>query len=236
QQRSQVPKFGNWENEEIPYTACFDKARKGKNGGKMLNPNDPQNDLINDTPAVHVPPSRTIGKHERRPSREDGDFGHSPARHGSERGVSSGGTPKRAGRQNGTYDRSVDQSPLHPHYQPRVGSRGNGVSSSSERRQSEPSHGLAPHTPGRSRLGPVNRGNDSPDNSAAVPKFGEWDENNPSSADGYTHIFNKVREEKQIGTAKPPVITRDTLYSYGRNQYKSGTTPKTCFCIPFGRK
>lgn len=35
-----------------------------------------------------------------------------------------------------------------------------------------------------------------PEKGAAVPKFGEWDENNPASADGFTHIFNKVREEK----------------------------------------
>lgn len=36
-----------------------------------------------------------------------------------------------------------------------------------------------------------------PDKGAAVPKFGDWDVNNPSSADGFTHIFNKVREERQ---------------------------------------
>ncbi|OVA10443.1 Pathogenic type III effector avirulence factor Avr cleavage site [Macleaya cordata] len=31
----------------------------------------------------------------------------------------------------------------------------------------------------------------------SVPRFGDWDENDPSSADGYAHIFNKVREEKR---------------------------------------
>ncbi|CAI0426570.1 unnamed protein product [Linum tenue] len=40
-----------------------------------------------------------------------------------------------------------------------------------------------------------------PDKGAAVPKFGDWDENNPASADGYTHIFNMVREERQGGVA-----------------------------------
>lgn len=43
-----------------------------------------------------------------------------------------------------------------------------------------------------------------PDQGAAVPKFGEWDENNPESADGFTQIFNKVREERQIGAGKVP--------------------------------
>ncbi|XP_051134498.1 RPM1-interacting protein 4-like [Andrographis paniculata] len=38
-----VPKFGNWENEaNVPYTVYFDKARKNRGGGKMMNPNDPQ--------------------------------------------------------------------------------------------------------------------------------------------------------------------------------------------------
>ncbi|KAL8482083.1 hypothetical protein ACS0TY_028288 [Phlomoides rotata] len=44
--RSNVPKFGTWENAEgndVPYTVYFDKARKNRGGGgKMINPNDPQ--------------------------------------------------------------------------------------------------------------------------------------------------------------------------------------------------
>ena len=52
-----------------------------------------------------------------------------------------------------------------------------------------------------------------PDKGAAVPKFGDWDENNPSSADGYTHIFNKVREERQTGaTARVPGPATDPNY------------------------
>lgn len=43
-----------------------------------------------------------------------------------------------------------------------------------------------------------------PDKGAAVPKFGDWDVNNPSSADGFTHIFNKVREERQGGPGQVP--------------------------------
>ncbi|KAL8032893.1 hypothetical protein ABFX02_13G126800 [Erythranthe guttata] len=42
--------------------------------------------------------------------------------------------------------------------------------------------------------------------SVSVPKFGEWDENDPRSAEGFTVIFNKVKEEKQIAASKfPPV-------------------------------
>lgn len=43
-----------------------------------------------------------------------------------------------------------------------------------------------------------------PDKGAAVPKFGEWDVSNPESADGFTHIFNKVREERQGGAGHAP--------------------------------
>ncbi|CAN1242532.1 Protein NOI4, partial [Linum perenne] len=32
-----------------------------------------------------------------------------------------------------------------------------------------------------------------------LPKFGEWDVNDPSSAEGFTVIFNKVRDEKKTG-------------------------------------
>ncbi|KAG5596501.1 hypothetical protein H5410_037733 [Solanum commersonii] len=32
-----------------------------------------------------------------------------------------------------------------------------------------------------------------------LPKFGEWDVNDPSSAEGFTVIFNKARNEKKTG-------------------------------------
>lgn len=32
-----------------------------------------------------------------------------------------------------------------------------------------------------------------------LPKFGEWDLNDPASAEGYTVIFNKARNEKKTG-------------------------------------
>ncbi|KAL1366040.1 RPM1-interacting protein 4 [Arachis ipaensis] len=30
-----------------------------------------------------------------------------------------------------------------------------------------------------------------------LPKFGEWDVNDPASAEGFTVIFNKARDEKK---------------------------------------
>ncbi|CAI9111182.1 OLC1v1011338C1 [Oldenlandia corymbosa var. corymbosa] len=40
------------------------------------------------------------------------------------------------------------------------------------------------------------------DKGRPLPKFGEWDVNNPASADGFTVIFAKARDEKKAtGTA-----------------------------------
>jgi hypothetical protein len=50
---------------------------------------------------------------------------------------------------------------------------------------------------------------------SAVPKFGDWD-SNPASADGYTLIFNKVREEKQTQPGKP------AAYGNGGKQHDDG--------------
>ncbi|KAJ6885517.1 hypothetical protein NC651_026222 [Populus alba x Populus x berolinensis] len=41
QQRHHVPKFGGWDNDNVPYTASFDTARREKSGRRM-NPNDPE--------------------------------------------------------------------------------------------------------------------------------------------------------------------------------------------------
>ncbi|KAG6481018.1 hypothetical protein ZIOFF_057609 [Zingiber officinale] len=39
----------------------------------------------------------------------------------------------------------------------------------------------------------------SHDQGQPLPKFGEWDVNNPASAEGFTVIFNKARDEKKTG-------------------------------------
>lgn len=118
-------------------------------------------------------------RHERQPSREEGDFRRptdSPMRnetsnrrtphdspHHRYGGLSAGDTPKRVGKQNVGSDRSIEHSPLHPHSQVRTGGKGSGVSSPSWERKgsSEGGHGMAPSTPGRSRLRSVTRGDET---------------------------------------------------------------------------
>lgn len=67
-----------------------------------------------------------------------------------------------------------------------------------------------------------------------LPKFGEWDVNDPASAEGFTVIFNKARDEKKTGgnpespgkaatelhskpaldPAKPQSVRRSLVYTY----------------------
>ncbi|KAF4359299.1 hypothetical protein F8388_021851 [Cannabis sativa] len=46
------------------------------------------------------------------------------------------------------------------------------------------------------------------DKGRPLPKFGEWDVNDPASAEGFTVIFNKARNEKKTG-GKPESPSKD---------------------------
>uniref|UniRef100_A0A2P2JLL8 RPM1-interacting protein 4 n=1 Tax=Rhizophora mucronata TaxID=61149 RepID=A0A2P2JLL8_RHIMU len=245
-QRSPVPKFGNWESEEnVLYTAYFENARKGWSRGKTINPNDPlQNPDIVSEPEGPSGSEAVRRTHERHRSREDSDlkqFANSPARQenmngraGVElapqryggRGVGSGESQKRPARRSGCSENSFDRSPLH--YRARISGKSSGAPSPPWEGKGSYESGHA--TPGRSRLRP--RGDESPDKGAAVPKFGDWDESNPASADGYTHIFNKVREERQAGMV--PGVPTESPYAHVRKQPPSDSTK--CCCFPWGRK
>ncbi|XP_042050583.1 RPM1-interacting protein 4-like [Salvia splendens] len=307
--RAQVPQFGDWETEEIPYTMYFDNARKDKKGGQIyqMNPDDSAEAESKDkkssfekNPKHERPSSREEGevrkstsspdvvsrkpandashrrhnssqsgsdklevealkpieirrpRHDRRSSREDGEMRRltdSPLRHETAGrrnssnsphhrygGSSAGETPKRHARNSVGSDRSTDHSPLHPHSQARVGGRNIGVSSPSWERKatSDGSLSLAPTTPGRSRLRSVTRGDDSPDRGPAVPKFGDWDETDPAAAEGYTQVFNLVREEKNSETGKVPVKPTET--SYSSTQKEANDNAKGCFCFSWTRR
>ncbi|KAG9129666.1 hypothetical protein Leryth_017744 [Lithospermum erythrorhizon] len=234
------------------------------------------------------------GRHEQQLGREEGDLrrsADSPVAHDSgmrrssydsprHSGLSAGDTPRKATRQNAGSDRSVEQSPLHPHLQGRIGSQVTSSPSWERKVSTEGSHGQATSTPGRSRLRPVTRGDETvmfstlslfmilthmmlggecklrmcatrlyrrlfllgflsshlvPDHGTAVPKFGEWDDNDPASAEGFTQIFNKVQEEKQTGGGKVPIMPSESPYANGqmRDRYDNS---KCCFCIPWGRR
>lgn len=69
-----------------------------------------------------------------------------------------------------------------------------------------------------------------PDHSAAVPKFGEWDESDPTSADGFTHVFNKVREEKMNGTGNVSAAAFRKPYYKDQKQHENKTS-EVCMSI-----
>lgn len=254
QQRSHVPKFGNWESEEnVPYTAYFDKARKAGPGSKMINPNDPEENsdsVLDNSSSADLPPSKPrvdsedpSGKgsvrstHELQKSREDGDpknFVDSPARQNNVgnksagdsapryggHGVGSADPRRRPSRQSTGSEYSVERSPLHR----QARAPGKDSPSWEGKNSYDSSHG----TPGRSRLRPVNQGNETPDRGAAVPKFGEWDESDPAAADGYTHIFNKVREERQVAAGQMPGTPNGRSYAI-QNQPTNDKAQSCCF-------
>ncbi|XP_061983126.1 protein NOI4-like isoform X1 [Populus nigra] len=67
------------------------------------------------------------------------------------------------------------------------------------------------------------------DTGRPLPKFGEWDVNDPASAEGFTVIFNKARDEKKTGgQPESPGKVVDSHVKPGLNPAKS--QPKKWFC------
>ncbi|KAL5699979.1 hypothetical protein ACHQM5_025488 [Ranunculus cassubicifolius] len=67
-----------------------------------------------------------------------------------------------------------------------------------------------------------------------LPKFGEWDVNDPASAEGFTVIFNKARNEKKTGGRSDSPEKDDTNFKQGTpaGKYQSVNTrsKKKWFC------
>ncbi|XP_047071536.1 RPM1-interacting protein 4-like isoform X1 [Lolium rigidum] len=215
-----VPKFGSWEDEGQAYTQYFENARKGKSPGRSVNPNNPKEATeapSNDPPSVKASPLRAgtepglRSKDETRATREDDLRRHDA-------------TARKA---------SNERSPMHPRHAARLANKGGGASPSGDRRGSaEGNRGNAPTTPGRSKMRPSGRGDETPERGSAVPKFGDWDEKDPSTGEGFTDIFEKVREEKQSGTDNV-----STSHAY-TNRYNQGGRYESsgCSCFSWFKK
>lgn len=238
--RPVVPQFGNWDGDNVPYTIYFDEARKSKLGGNMINPNDPMEYPGMFPSSPQATPSRAknvpeepIGRTSVRPTTFDSQSGENkdrkrftdtPVSNDNSRGIGSthhnrrgnGPGSDQPGRQNGGSLHSIDRSPLHPQFQ----AKRNEKSSGSPARESKRPSGNSNATPGRSRMKPVSTGVQYPEKGAAVPRFGEWDEANPSSGDNYTHAFNQVRHEKISGS--PMVSNMGAEQGYATRQKQNG--------------
>eukprot|EP01018_Ginkgo_biloba_P010568 Gb_33340 [translate_table: standard] len=108
------------------------------------------------------------------------------------------------------------QSPLHTHYRGRLGNRSGAASPAARESRVSAERGnvqSAPATPRRSKVrgAATARPDETPDRSAPLPKFGDWNEKDPASAHDFTYIFNKRRQEKQTGgSAMIPPMTPGT--------------------------
>ncbi|XP_075081978.1 RPM1-interacting protein 4-like isoform X2 [Nicotiana tabacum] len=177
---SHVPKFGNWDGDNVPYTTYFENARKGK-GGKMINPNDPEENPEAfayrgyEDASINVSPVKT-----HLVETPQYNYGHC-------RNLS------------GVEDKSISGYSVN---QPTVSRR----TSDAKKNKNDRGNIFVPPSPNRLK----NSRNSSDDlsyySSASVPKFGAWDEKDPKSGEGFTVIFNKVKEEKQIAAAKFPIV------------------------------
>jgi RPM1-interacting protein 4 len=243
-----VPKFGNWDNEgNVPYTLYFDNARKGKGvgvGGKPMNPNDPVENPEAFSSSYAAPSPRRSGpehgrappnippaspppahRHERRPSDAPANPPPmSPSPYGGASPYRAEPPRRAAGRAAGGYsvEQSPSPSPLHPYSQSRAAdysAEGN-------------AYGLVPNSVDRpNRPRGASRGNETPTRGSAVPKFGDWD-SNPASADGYTHIFNKVREEKSTQAKAPAGFGKDAgARGNGPRQHDDGYVSSSRWCF-----
>lgn len=230
QKNAHVPKFGNWDNDgNVPYTVYFENARKGKGGGKMINPNDP----VENPEAFSVaapspnrsegqgrpaPPTSPPPHHERRPS-DAPPLSPNPYAGSPYHRHAGGEPPRRGAGGGGGYSVEQSPSPLHPYSQY---SRADYSESGG--------YGLVANSVERSRAKGGTRGNETPTRGSAVPKFGDWD-SNPASADGYTNIFNKVREEKQIQVGKPPGFDKDAAHGNRSKQHDDDSASSSCSCF-----
>ncbi|XVF85124.1 hypothetical protein PTKIN_Ptkin17bG0093200 [Pterospermum kingtungense] len=62
-----------------------------------------------------------------------------------------------------------------------------------------------------------------------LPKFGEWDVNDPASAEGFTAIFNIARDEKRTGGSVAVVATEPVKSQQKQGAYKDRNKHKYSF-------
>ncbi|XP_026387870.1 RPM1-interacting protein 4-like [Papaver somniferum] len=190
-QKPHVPEFGKWQNgENGQYTAYFDNARKGKTGGKMINPNDPQQNpesFSKETPPpavkatssqgrfetnTHGGKNRSTGesedirRHNDFPSRQDPTTRRASADSLSDRsdgrGRSRDNSRQAAQRVSGLDREGIEKSPRHQSYQAKVGETDN------SRRAARQTGGL-PERRGSSGSSPLPERRQTESNNGATP-------------------------------------------------------------------
>ncbi|KAI4374406.1 hypothetical protein MLD38_012407 [Melastoma candidum] len=121
----------------------------------------------------------------------------------------------------------IEKSPMHN--QPRTPGRGSSSPMTERRATRDLIHG----TPGRSHLASTSQGDDH-DGGVIVPRFGEWDDNDPRSGEGFTEVFNNVRRERQGIESSGTNPHANTSHSGAARKAKaSGSKGACCGCCPW---
>ncbi|XP_060669858.1 RPM1-interacting protein 4 [Ziziphus jujuba] len=254
---SHVPKFGDWENDDnVPYTDYFENALKHKSGVKM-NPNDPEenpeafmafntrraekNTNINN---ITQPHNNNDNYHMIKGVR------HLADRRSDKRINSAHQNVMGSYKSNTTTSESLsdDQESssaysLLDNRRARISRRkksdglAQGISSNGlpQLAQEHTSH---THTSGSN----IVKHSSSTHNAhhratSSIPKFGAWDEADPRSGEGFTAIFEKVKEEKKIASTNFPAAAAATHqpYDHTNSRTKHGRcwskSSKMCCCL-----
>ncbi|XP_039132707.1 NOI-like protein [Dioscorea cayenensis subsp. rotundata] len=261
-QKAHVPKFGNWESDNVPYTTYFENARKDKGaGGKMINPNDPEQN-----PDAFVSGIFPQAYKFTRPQQDDDesyDFGHghfanvsqsktmhsvkSPQKENCFRddsafqGFMKVPSPQNFTHQRGDFDPKTSKA--HKSGKPDSTEKySSDVALLSYQNRRSPAH----YSPERSyMLSPPRQTtlksenylhNSNPQQhqrGVSVPKFGAWDENDLKSGEGFTIIFSKVKEEKQMTAARLPATPTEPKFIPATQQEhrNSSFLSKICCCF-----
>ncbi|KAL5700076.1 hypothetical protein ACHQM5_025574 [Ranunculus cassubicifolius] len=239
-----VPKFGNWDSDNIPYTTYFEEARNEKDkGAKMFNPNDPQENpnafshwtvgLEDDVvQALQSHPNSGSIEHvtKRKENYQDREETHVRRSPSTESGLNQQSKPKSPTAESASdissSDRSLLQSTNHRTRSSQKKSPGGGVNSNSF---------PPPSPPSRVKVGSgrsADHQHQQHHRVASVPKFGAWDETDPRSGEGFTIIFNKVKQEKQNGATRfPTAVPELSVYPNGQKHETSPSKAKICCCF-----
>ncbi|XP_048447316.1 RPM1-interacting protein 4-like [Pyrus x bretschneideri] len=245
QKKPHVPKFGDWDSDNISYTACFESARKN---GVKGNPNDPEDNpeafksMLKSSAAQPAYMSTSSSSKPRTSSEKvrqtEGDNSHrAHQRHGiaHEHRVS-GGSRKSYTSESGSERSNSDYSLLQQqprHHRERSDRKSSLASSGSDRSHSASNSQSKPNSTGSSTHQSSNHiQHDTHTRVASIPKFGDWDEEDPQSGEGFTYIFERVKEEKKTASKFPnvPQQARNNLNSANKSG-KSPSKSKSWCCI-----
>ncbi|XWS18150.1 hypothetical protein CRYUN_Cryun32bG0017400 [Craigia yunnanensis] len=231
--RSHVPKFGDWDNDNLPYTTYFENARKEK-GGIRMNPNDPEENpeafmyirgglesnygcqpvqvpiAFGSNKSISADKHHTDGQSRRNTPNRNGSYDHQKSVRSHRSMVLESGSEK------SNSDYSLLQS---NHRRANSGQKKGRAGGSSF-----PSSISGLSTKGS---GSYQFDGNKHHRTASIPKFGAWDETDPTSGEGFTAIFNKVKEEKQAPSSNFPNVPQQPS-NYSNYHQSKRRSPSFC--------